>query len=593
MRLPANLKLSAWLFICAMLTSTTLFAQGDRFATADQQTRELLSKRITIDLRDVTLLESLFAIRDLAGLNIVAGNEISGTVNATFADTQVFQILDSLLIPRGYSYRVISGSLVVLPIDSVGDRLPNFTSKTIQLSANAPVDMLPIIESMLSPEGRVHLVPASNSLLLMDYSDRIQEIEQQIQVLENTAAATGSGTPIPGNSSPQQGSLNSSAGTAIVPTEMRVFRPQYVSVQVLMDSLQPVLTQAGRISALQSEDKLIIADTPDNLERLAQVLAELDQPRMQVRIWARIYDCSIEDLKACGVNLTSGVNGSAVDAVSGDPNHSIVLQAVTSPVGVPTNGVLTLTTNSRLGGLSSVFQALETSDDSRLLADPNVVVMNHEAAEIQIVTEVPYQQLTQGIQGGTIGTTAFREAGVSMTVTPHIAQDSTIAMVINPRFSVLTGFAEGSNAPIIDRRETVTTVRVENLNTLVLGGLRQRTRTSEQSGIPGLKKIPYMGHLFRFERNRARESELIVFITPEIVSSGYMGTGREACVGETIRNELDLTPTDPVPFGFDILRAEAAARCQEINHPPKPCNGDKCHCGHCKKPLGIIGDFDF
>ena len=140
---------------------------------------------------------------------------------------------------------------------------------------------------------------------------------------------------------------------------------------------------------------------------------------------------------------------------------------------------------------------------------------------IQIVTEVPYQQLTQGIQGGTIGTTAFREAGVTLEVTPHIARDNTISMLVNPRFSVLSGFTKNDEQPIIDRREAKTSVRVTNGETFVLGGLRQKTKIIDRSGIPGLQDIKTLkiGRLFQYKAETFRESELLVFITPEIVPS--------------------------------------------------------------------------
>ncbi|MCA9125983.1 MAG: type II secretion system protein GspD [Planctomycetales bacterium] len=553
--------------------SPTLTSNAATLSAADDRAaRAVLNRRITIDLRDVTLLEALFAIRDLTGINLVVGNEITGSVNAAFADTQVHQVLDSLLIPRGYSYRVVSGSLAILSLDSIGSMLPNFESRVIRLQSNSPESLLSIVESMLSPEGRVHAVSASNTLMIMDYADRIQLTIDQIQALEKAAAdheaAQLATNPV--TSSPIAGQ----AGTYV-----RIFRPQFVPASTLLESLRPLLSSAGLVSALEEEDKIIVSDTSEALERVEQALVQLDVPRPQVRIWALIYDCGIEDLEACGVNFSSGVYGSAVDAASGNRNHSLLLNTITSPVAGPANGVMTLSTINRLGTVSSIVQALETSDDSRLLADPNVVVMNHEQANIEIVTEVPYQQLTQGIDGGTIGTTEFRNAGVSLTVTPHIAADDTIAMVINPRFSLLTGFTEGDNAPIIDRRETNTTVRVQNLQTLVLGGLRQRTRIVEQSGIPGLKKIPYLGNLFKFDRRSARESELIVFITPEIVTPMHGGSPREICLAETLKCEAEMTPSSPVPFGIAALDAEKMAEKRNL-HPFRQgvCTDPSCKC---------------
>jgi general secretion pathway protein D len=540
---------------CAALAQQTNL-EG-RITASDVNVQKQLAQKISLELRDATLQEALFTVRDLARLNIVVGNEITGTVNATFTSTEVHQVLDSLLIPRGYSYRIVSGSLIILPVGEVGDRLPNFSSATIQLQSNAIVEILEIVKSMLSPEGRAYAISSSNTILVMDYADRVKDIERQVKFLEDASSRRTNQT-----SASQNGSTNATAGFI---TEIRVFRPQYVPVDQLMESIRPMVSTTGTISALKTEDKLIIRDTADNLDTIEKAILELDTPRLQLRIWARIYDCAIEDLKACGINFNAGANGTSL-AADGSLSQSAVMGSVTAPVGAAPNGVLTMTTINRLGTLQAVVQALETAKDTRLLADPNIIVMNHEKAMIQIITEIPFQQLTQGTLGGPIGTTSFREAGVSMDVIPHIARDQTISLVINPKFSILTGYSSGTvQAPIIDRREAKTTVRVENLQTLVLGGLRQRTRTVEQNGIPGLKTLPYVGRLFRFDRQHSRESELLVFITPELVDYCYNGSPRESCYEGQLLNEIETTPTAPVPFGKEAMRAEQAAYDQAIN----------------------------
>ena len=171
---------------------------------------------------------------------------------------------------------------------------------------------------------------------------------------------------------------------------------------------------------------------------------------------------------------------------------------------------------------------MNESKDSRLLADPNVVALNHEQATIKIVTEVPFQQLTQSALGGAIGTTEFREAGVTLDVIPHIAPDGTITMVVSPEFSVLTGFTPETNAPIIDTREATTTVRVRDRETLVLGGLRQRSRQRNGSSLaaPGRRAAGRPG-CSAAGSSRCAESELLVFLTPEIVGPAYDGDCRE------------------------------------------------------------------
>jgi general secretion pathway protein D len=171
-----------------------------------------------------------------------------------------------------------------------------------------------------------------------------------------------------------------------------------------------------------------------------------------------------------------------------------------------------------------------------------VTVVDNEPAMISIVSEIPYQQLTQTGQGGNIGTTAFREAGVKLAVTPRIADDGTILLKVEPEFSRLTGFTPEQNQPIIDRRTANTKVRANNGHTLVLGGLRQRTEVTENTGVPFFMNIPYVGWLFRSKKTDVRESELIVFIKPELVSPAELPNDRESAALEYEHAMLDAIP---------------------------------------------------
>ena len=105
-------------------------------------------------------------------------------------------------------------------------------------------------------------------------------------------------------------------------------------------------------------------------------------------------------------------------------------------------------------------QLLARANDARLMANPNVAVLENEDAIFQSVSEIPYQQLTQTQQGGQIGTTSFKEAGITLKVKPKISMEGTVEMLVTPEFSRLTGFTPGDNQPIIDKRTATTMVRV-------------------------------------------------------------------------------------------------------------------------------------
>jgi general secretion pathway protein D len=228
--------------------------------------------------------------------------------------------------------------------------------------------------------------------------------------------------------------------------------------------------------------------------------------------------------------------------------------------GAPGGG-FTIKSLTRNFDINTVLVALQNAKDARLLADPNVTVEENEIATMESVQEIPFQQITQSELGGQIGTTAFKKVGITLNVTPQIAADGTVKMIVTQKFGRVTGFTENDAQPIIDSREASTSVRVANRQTIVIGGLRQRTDTGDFNGIPFLKDVKYIGPLFRARDTNVRESELLVFIQPEIVDYDQVMKSREFMAAETINCRLDKVPLaegcpghceapcgEPIPF---------------------------------------------
>jgi hypothetical protein len=125
-------------------------------------------------------------------------------------------------------------------------------------------------------------------------------------------------------------------------------------------------------------------------------------------------------------------------------------------------------------------------------------------------------------------------------------------MVVNPRFSVKDGVDTATQVPIINRREAKTTVRVRNGQTFILGGLRQRAQVDQQTGIPYLKDVKYIGPLFRSRSQDFRESELLVFITPEIVAE---------------HGQVPLTPREDAAADFSLEDLNYNRRAPDVCLP--------------------------
>ncbi|PQO42511.1 secretin N-terminal domain-containing protein [Blastopirellula marina] len=485
-----------------------------------------LKQRGDLTLRDTTLQQSLYTIGEIWSINIVLGKQIEGTINGTFRDAPLYDILDSILLVNGYGYRPVGDSLVIVPLSELGTANPMFRSATIPLKHASAPEIIPALQSLKSRGGSIQAITSANSLAVVDYPNHLAMIREAASQIDQVAADSGA-----------------APGSRVI-TDVLNYRPTYIDAETLLEAIQSLISSDGRAAVVQSENQVIVIDRPEHLRMIDSMLQRLDMPKPQVRITALIYDINLEDIEALGVNWTTLFKGRTL--ADGTSQNVFGIQsalAVPASAGDPT-GVMTFQTLSGSLDLSAVIDMVRQMDDSRLLADPNVVVVDREKASIEIVTEIPYQQLTQTSAGGNIGTTSFREAGVMLTVTPRIAIDGTIEMDVVPSFSRLTGYSEGDNPqPIIDRRETSTTVRVADGQVLVIGGLRQRSDISNDNGIPYLMNLKYVGKLFRYRKTQIRESELIVFLKTEILPCpNPQMTCREVDAFEESMAKLDAVP---------------------------------------------------
>ena len=488
----------------------------------------ILNRPGDLSLQDTSMQQALIAIGATWNVNIVVGKDISGSISCVYHNTPLGEVLDAILLANGYSYRAVGDSIVVQQANEVGSANPLFQSLAIPVRFGDLEEIVDAIELMISKQGQVRPLASARSILVIDYKDRVESIQKF--VLEMEAAAQQSNAPSLGSSTYKQ-------------LTVAYFHTQYIPVDNAREPITSVLSQVGRVSTMPAENRLVVVDYAANIDVVRKVLEKIDRPRPQVRITALIYDISLEDVEQLGFNWDHDAFGRDLDT-SSNPQQSLSFESNTlTPFGATSSGgTMTLRSLSRNFDINAVALLLQSAGDSRLLADPNVTVVDNETAEWRSVSEIPFQQITQSELGGQIGTTAFKPVGITLRVRATIAADETIEMLVEPEFSRLAGFTEGDNQPIVDTRSATTVVRVANRQTLVLGGLRQRSDTGDFNGIPVLKDIKYVGNLFRSRETNVRESELVVFIMPEIVDYDEASHPREYMAHETIGCRLARIP---------------------------------------------------
>ena len=553
-----------WLSTCcstpvahAQSPSTPLRApQPERLHSTPVPLAVALETRGDLTLQSATIEKALITIGASWGVNIVVGKDVQGNVSCLYKQAPLREVLDAILLANGYSYRAVGESLVVQRAQDVGSANPLFESAAIAITHSDMKEILEGAQLLLSKDGKIQALESAKSILVVDYVDRVASVRAFVAQMDAAASKETGGIP----------------AESYQRLQVSYFHTQYVPVDSVKAALTAVLSPVGRVATMPAENRLVVVDYASNIAMIRRVLDKLDQPRPQVRITALIYDISLQDIEQLGLNWNSSGKGSNLDA-NGDSQQSLTFDTTTLiPFATGTaGGTATLHSLSKHFDINTVALLLQNANDARLLASPNVTVMDNEIANMDSVREIPYQQFTASPQGAAAGvaTTAFKEVGIKLNVTPTVAADGTIQLLINQEFSRVAGFSGSGDVPIIDTRRAETSVRVANRKTLVIGGLRQRSDTGDFNGIPYLKDVKFIGPLFRSRHTTVRESELLVFLMPEIVGYQQDPSQRESLALETINCRLDQ-----VPMAEGCETPGANGNCSDCATLREPHEGD-------------------
>lgn len=319
------------------------------------------------------------------------------------------------------------------------------------------------------------------------------------------------------------------------PLRTETFEIIYSDVEEIVKALEKFKSPQGSVSFIQGTSYIIITDTESKIRQISTLIKTIDRVTPQILVEARIYDVTTKDRLDLGIEWNAGTNTDYANGLGVNPTGGSTDPFITSGFQGATAKTENTTGALRFGWLNSsididfMLRAQQEDIDAKLLANPRILVLDNETANIKIVSEIPYQELQESSAGGSVGTTAFREVGVELQVTPHLAsRDEMVRLHLKPIFSVVTGEVQvvGQSAsypqPVVDRREADTTLLIKNGHTVVLGGLRKKETTQQTNKIFLLGDLPLVGPLFRFEGEEDITSELVVFITPWIVTQPEM-----------------------------------------------------------------------
>jgi type IV pilus assembly protein PilQ len=303
------------------------------------------------------------------------------------------------------------------------------------------------------------------------------------------------------------------------------------------------LSPRGSVTFDQRTNTLLLNDTAEKTAEIRALVSQLDRPVQQVLIESRIVIASDDFERDLGVqwgingrqvnpsgqtlSLGSGLlpatsSGTTTTTYNGLQNY----QQVNLPA-TPSTGTASTIAAAILGknyALDLELSASQAEGRSQLVSSPRVITANQQEADIrqgQEIGYVTYQNSTGGGGASGTATVAFKDAVLELKVTPTITADNRVFLAINVNKDSLHNYitVPGSGqVPVIDTRSLNTSVLVDNGQTVVLGGIYEISKTDNLAKVPWLGDIPGIGFLFRSTQRINDKAELLIFVTPRILS---------------------------------------------------------------------------
>ncbi|MBE0566324.1 MAG: type IV pilus secretin PilQ [Krumholzibacteria bacterium] len=284
----------------------------------------------------------------------------------------------------------------------------------------------------------------------------------------------------------------------------------YANADEVKTALEKMLTERGDIDVDVRTNSILINDIPERVAMITGMAQRLDSETPQVEINARLVDLDTRASRELGFSWSVSNFMSPGNNLAGD-------LAINNPVQNPA-GALKVATVQNWGELMLKVEALEQSNKARLISNPVITTTDNREASILVGQKIPL--IVSDEAGNAI--TQLTTIGILLRVTPHINKDNNITLDIHNEVSDLSSQATVQGGVIINTSESDTRVLVEDGQTAVIGGLIRKVESKLESGIPVLKDVPLLGALFRHNTDVLASRELVVFVTPRIVTDNYL-----------------------------------------------------------------------
>ena len=401
---------------------------------------QLEGEKITLDLKDADIRNVIRMLSHKGNVNIVAGEEVKGTVSLLLQNVGWEQALKTILDVSGYAYEREGNLIKVM---------------TAEKMKKIKVEQLAIKEA----------------------------IKKEAELVT------------------------------------RIFSLNFASVCSLKKSVEKMLSSRGKIESDARTNTLIVTDIQENIDKISEVTQRLDARTPQVLIEAAIIDVKITGQTKYGIdwNLTKTTGGTTELGAAANIKRGTAVTDGNFSQTLET-GLQHVITGFNVGkwDITATLEWLRYNADVKILARPRLLVLDNQEANIEITESIPYLKITTNSDNVSTSTVDFKEVGTYLTVKPHITNDGFVSMLVKPKHSFSVG--EYGNEPIIDCRSLETNLLTKDGRMVIVGGLRRNYTTVTVYKVPILGDIPLLGYLFKKNTTEKTRMELIILITPTIVT---------------------------------------------------------------------------
>jgi len=426
-------------------------------------------EKLSLNFQNIEVRALLQVIADFTNFNVVTSDTVTGNVTLRLKDVPWDQALDIILQAKGLGVRKSGNVLWIAPKDEINAK------EKVDLEAKAQI---------------AALEPLRTQSFQLNYT-KAEEVAKGLT----------------GQSSGQGGSGQNTR----------------------------ILSPRGSLIYETRTNQLFVNDIPSKLEEIQQLIAKIDVPVRQVLIEARIVEATDTWGRSLGVKLGGNAIGSNaavggsyrgvvnntqqsgaakdtdIDTYTSD-SYLVNLGASAVSGYSPSSFAVSLFNSSKTRFLNLELSALEADGKGKIISSPRVITADQVKALIEQGTELPYQTATSS------GATAisFRKANLKLEVTPQITPEGSIILSVDVNKDSVGQSTSAGYA--IDTKHVQTQVLVDNGGTVVIGGIYVQTDTNSTEKIPFLGDIPILGNLFKSRTAESDRSELLIFLTPKVVS---------------------------------------------------------------------------